>query len=313
MAQTSTAARQIKRRKNGDYIRSSRGDKIFHGINLFIMIVLLSFFLYPLLNMFSISLSNEYAVLRAQVTFYPIGFNPQAYNLIFQSTELWRSIGNSIFVALVGCVSSLVMLSVAAYPMAFGEFYGKKLYTYMILFTMWFSGGIIPMFLTIMKLGLYDSLWSLIFNGMITAYYVVIVRSYFHSIPISVVESARIDGANDFRILFQLIIPLSKPVLATVALWVIVGHWNDYLNSLLFLSSKQNYTLQLVLKEMVLNAESSIYNISMSSTATTGGAAALGQQVRNAVLVVSMIPMCILYPFVQRYFISGLMLGSVKG
>ena len=173
--------------------------------------------------------------------------------------------------------------------------------------------GIIPTFLTIRQLGLHDTLWSLIVNSMLVAYNVVIVRSYFQSIPQSVVESARIDGANDYLILFKLIIPLSKPVLATVALWVIVGHWNDYLNSLLFLSSRHNYTLQLVLKELVLNAEASIHNISMSSDSSTSGAAALGQQMRNGVLVVSMIPMIILYPFVQRYFISGVMLGSVKG
>lgn len=306
-------ANQPKRKKSGDFIRRSRGEKIFGGVNLFLMILLLCFFLYPLLNMLSISCSNEYAVLRAEVTFFPIGFNPQAYEMIFRTQELWRSVANSLFVALVGCVSSLIMLSLAAYPLAFAKFYGKKIYTFLILFTMWFNGGIIPTFLTIMQLGLYDSLWSLIFNSMVSAYYVVIVRSYFSSIPISVVESARIDGANDFKILFQLILPLSKPVLATVALWVIVGHWNDYLNALLFISSKENYTLQLVLKELVLNADSSIYNISMSSTVSTGGAVALGQQVRNAVLVVAMIPMVILYPFVQRYFVSGIMLGSVKG
>jgi len=313
MAQAVTAVKKPKRKKGGDFIRRSRGEKIFSAFNLLIMILLLCFFLYPLLNMLSISCSNEYAVLRAEVTFYPIGFNPQAYNMILASEDIWRSVGNSTFVVVVGCVSSLIMLSMAAYPLAFAKFYGKKVYTSIILFTMWFSGGIIPTFLTIMKLGLYDTLWSLIFNSMISAYYVVIVRSYFASIPISVVESARIDGANDFKILFKLILPLSKPVLATVALWVIVGHWNDYLNALLFISSKKNYTLQLVLKELTLNAESSTYNISMTSSSTTGGAAALGQQVRNAVLVVAMIPMCILYPFVQRYFVSGIMLGSVKG
>ena len=149
-------------------------------------------------------------------------------------------------------------------------------------------------------------------NLLMSAYYVVIVKSYFQSIPVSIVESARIDGANDFRILFQLIIPLSKPVLATVSLWVIVSHWNDYLNPLMFLSSRENYTLQLILKELVLNAESSIHNVSMVSTSATGGAAALGQQTRNAVLVVAMLPMIVLYPFVQRYFVSGVMLGSVK-
>jgi putative aldouronate transport system permease protein len=121
------------------------------------------------------------------------------------------------------------------------------------------------------------------------------------------------DGANDFLILFRLILPLSKPVLATVSLWIIVGHWNDYLHPMLFLANRSKYTLQLVLKELVLNAEASIHNISVTGDATTSGAAALGQQVRNGVLVVSMIPMVILYPFVQRFFISGVMLGSVKG
>lgn len=314
MAQSTVSSRGIKKkRRHGDFIKRSRGEKVFSFINAAFMLLMLCFFLYPLLNMISISLSNEYAVLRADVTFYPIGFNPQAYNLIFKSNDLWRSFGNSVFVAAVGCACSLVTLCIAAYPLAFGQFYGKKLYTFLILFTMWFSGGTIPMFLTIMDLGLYDSLWSLILNSMVTAYYVVIVRSYFLSIPASIVESARIDGANDFRILFRLIVPLSMPVLATVALWVVVGHWNDYLNALLFLSKREHYTLQLILKELVLNAESSIHNISMVSTSTTGGAAALGQQTRNAVLVVAMIPMCILYPFVQRYFVSGLMLGSVKG
>lgn len=309
---SSTVVRKPARKSHG-FIRRSRGEKIFNVCNIVFMVIFLAFILYPLLNMISISMSNEYAVLRAEVTFYPKGFNAQAYELIFQSTELWRSVFNSLFVAIVGCLCSLLLLSLAAYPLAFGDFYGKKAFNALILFTMWFSGGIIPTFLTIIQIGLYNSLWSLIVNGMLTAYNVVIVRSYFDSIPVSIVESAHIDGANDFRILFQLVLPLSKPVLATVALWVIVGHWNDYLNPLIFLSDRANYTLQLTLKEMVLNAESSIHNISMAKANTTGGAAALGQQVRNAVLVVSMIPMVILYPFVQRFFIGGVMLGSVKG
>ncbi|NCB35163.1 MAG: carbohydrate ABC transporter permease [Clostridia bacterium] len=304
----------LKRKKPSRYfIRQSRGEKVFGAANIMFMLFMLVIFLYPLLNMFSISVSNQYAILRAEVSFFPRGFDTVSYKLIFANQDIWRSIGNSLFVALAGCALSLLLTCVAAYPLAFGDFYGKKLFNILILFTMWFNGGIIPTFLTIRQLGLHDTLWSLIVNSMLVAYNVVIVRSYFQSIPQSVVESARIDGANDYLILFKLIIPLSKPVLATVALWVIVGHWNDYLNSLLFLSSRHNYTLQLVLKELVLNAEASIHNISMSSDSSTSGAAALGQQMRNGVLVVSMIPMIILYPFVQRYFISGVMLGSVKG
>jgi putative aldouronate transport system permease protein len=295
------------------FIRRSRGERIFSVCNAIFMLFMLCIILYPLLNMVSISMSNQFAILRAEVTFYPRGFDLSTYHLIFANMDLWNSIANSLFVAFVGCVTGLILTCIAAYPLAFGDFYGKKLYNILILFTMWFNCGIIPSFLTIRQLGLYDSLWALILNSALVAYNVVIVRSYFQSIPLSVVESARIDGANDYLILFKLIIPLSKPVLATVALWLIVGHWNDYLNSLVFLSSRQHFTLQLILKELVLNAEASIHNVSVASDITTSGAAALGQQMRTGVLVVSMIPMVILYPFVQRYFISGVMLGSVKG
>ena len=302
-----------RKKHQRDFIRRNRGEKAFDMANLLFMLLMCALFLYPLLNMLSISMSNQFAVLRASITFYPIGIDLSSYKMIFENRDLWNSILNSIFVALVGCVLSLLLTSLASYPLAFGDFYGKKAFNFFILFTMWFNGGIIPTFLTIRQLGLYNSLWALIINSMLTAYNVVIMRSYFQTVPLSIVESARMDGANDFLILFRLIIPLSKPVLATVALWIIVGHWNDYLNSLLFLSSRSNYTLQLVLKELVLNAEASIHNISVASDTTTSGAAALGQQVRNGVLVVSMIPMVILYPFVQRYFITGVMLGSVKG
>ncbi len=302
-----------KKKKLYGGIQRSKGEKIFSVFNTLFMLLMLIIFLYPLLNMLSISLSKDYAVLAGKVTFYPVGFNTSTYEMIFENKDLWRSIGNSAFVSGIGCVLSLIALSVAAYPLAFGDFYGKKLYNALIMFTMWFNAGIVPLFLTISKIGLYDSLWALIVNGLISAYNVVIIRSYFQSIPMSIIESARIDGANDFRILFQMVIPLAKPVMATVALWIIVGHWNDYLNSLMFLSTRSNYTLQLVLKELVLNAEASIHNISAAGSASSvAGSAAIGQQMKNGVLVVAMIPMIIIYPFAQKYFVAGVTVGSVK-
>ena len=311
---TAVHAKHEKRRYEQDFIKRSRGEKIFNVCNIIFMVFLLVFLLYPVLNVAAISVSNETQVMAANVTFYPIGYNPQAYTTIFKDHDLWRSIGNTVFVAGVGCVLSLVALSIAAYPLAFGRFYGKTLYTMLIMFTMWFQGGIVPMFLTMQGLGLYDSLWALILNSLISAYNVVIIRSYFNSIPMSVIESARIDGANDFRILFQLVIPLSKPVLATVALWIIVGHWNDYMNPLILVSSKSNQTLQLQLKSLVLAAESSTSNLStLSKSEAMKGVAALNTQIKNAVLVVSMVPMIAIYPFIQRFFVSGVMLGSVKG
>jgi putative aldouronate transport system permease protein len=293
-------------------IRYTQGERIFNAANYTIMVLLLAAFLYPLLNMAAISLSSDVPVLRSEVTVYPIGFTTAPYAKIIANAALWRSILNSLFVAFAGCALSLVAVSVAAYPLAFADFWGKKVYTMLIIFTMWFQGGIIPTFMTIRNLHLHNSLWSLIVNGLLTAYYVVIARSYFQSIPPSMVESARIDGAHDYRILFQIIIPLSKPVLATIALWIIVGHWNDYLNPLIFLADRNKYTLQLVLKEIVLNSESSLYGLSAAASSNFTGVADLGPQVRNAALVISMIPMIIFYPFVQRYFVSGIMLGAVK-
>lgn len=300
------------KRKNSRFIRLSTGEKVFNTVNVILMLIMLALFLYPLLNMVSISISSDAHVLRGDVTFYPKGFSVIAYDLIFSNRIIWKSIFNSFFVAGVGCLISMVSLCVAAYPLAFGDFFGKKFYHLFILFTMWFSGGIIPTFMTIRWLGLINSLWSLIINAMIVAYYVVIVRSYFVSIPRSIVESAYMDGANDYVILFRLIMPLAKPVLATVALWVIVDHWNDYLNPLLFISSREQYPLQLVLKEVVLESQSSMYGLSAAMT-TDNGVAAIGQQTRNAVLVVSMVPMIVIYPFLQKYFVSGIMLGAVKG
>lgn len=313
---TAVKAKAPKQKKHvpaNNYIKRSTGDKIFDTANVIFMFLLLLFFLYPVLNVVSISMSAERYVLAADVTFYPKGFDPQAYNAIFSDPELWNSMFNTIFIAGVGCVLSLVGCCIAAYPIAYGDFYGKKLYTYIIIFTMWFQAGIVPLFLNIQGLGLYNSPWALILNGLITAYNVTIIRSYFQSIPFSIIESARIDGAGDYRILLQFIIPLSKPVLATVALWIIVGHWNDYLNPLILLSEQKKETLQIFLKRLVLESETSTSNLASANAANNKGVAALSQQLKNGVLVVSMVPMIILYPFLQKFFVSGVTLGAVKG
>lgn len=313
---TAVKAKAPKQKKNvpaNSFIKRSAGDKIFDTANVIFMLALLLFFLYPVLNVASISVSAERFVLAADVTFYPKGFDPHVYKSIMGDPEMWNAMLNTIFIAGVGCVLSLVGCCIAAYPIAYGDFYGKKLYTYIIIFTMWFQAGIVPLFLNIQGLGLYNSPWALILNGLITAYNVTIIRSYFQSIPFSIIESARIDGAGDYRILLQFIIPLSKPVLATVALWIIVGHWNDYLNPLILLSDQKKETLQIFLKRLVLESETSTSNLASANAANNKGVAALSQQLKNGVLVVSMTPMIVLYPFLQKFFVSGVTLGAVKG
>lgn len=307
-----TEAKKTHARKSGSFLAPTPGERIFNACNLGLMILLLLVFLYPFLNLISISLSGNSQVLRGEVTFYPKNVSLVAYEKVFANKALWSSFFNSATIAVMGCVCSVIALCVTAYPLAFSNFYGKRLYNFLILFTMWFSGGMIPTFLTIKQLNLLDSKWALVLNSLVSAYNVIIVRSYFAGIPLSLVESSRIDGANDLRILFRVVIPLSKPVVATVALWIIVGHWNDYFYPLMFMTKFENKTLQMVLKDIVLQANASMYDVSTANSAD-GAVAAVSEQVRNAVLFVSMLPMLALYPLLQRYFVSGIMLGAVKG
>jgi len=286
-------------------------ERTFDILNVVFLSALGLTFLYPFVNMIAISLSGSLNVLRGEITFYPIGMNLGAYEMVLANKALWRSYANTITIAGLGCGCSLLALSFAAYPLAFSNFYGKRIYNFLILFTMWFSGGMIPTFLVIQNLGLVDSKWALVLNLLLSGYYVIIVRSYFEGIPLSLVECSRIDGANDFQILFRVVIPLSKPVLATVALWVIVAHWNDYFYPLMFIRKFENQTLQMVLKDIVLKSDAMMYE--MTSSGGLDAIGAVSDQVKNAVLFVSLAPMLMIYPFLQRYFVGGVMLGAVKG
>lgn len=302
----------VKQAKHsGRFLKPTPGERVFDTFNVIFLFALGLTFLYPFINMIAISFSGSSNVLRGEVTFYPLNFNVGAYEMVFTNKALWRAYANTVTIAGLGCVSSLLALSFAAYPLAFSSFYGKKIFNFMILFTMWFNGGMIPTFLVIQSLGLVDSKWALVLNLLVSAYYVIIVRSYFESIPMSLVESSRIDGANDFRILFRVVMPLSKPVLATVALWIIVAHWNDYFYPLMFIKKFENQTLQMLLKDIVLKADAAMYD--MTPPDSLDAVAAVSDQVKNAVLFVSMAPMLAIYPFLQRYFVGGVMLGAVKG
>ncbi len=290
--------------------------KAFDIVNVIFLGLLTLIVLYPVLNIVSISVSSDTAVMTNKVTFYPVGFDLDAYQQIFTNKSLLRSFGNTVFVASMTCVLSLVLTSLAAYPLAFSNFIGKKFYTMMLIFTMWFSGGTIAIYLVVRNLNLLDSLWAPVLTPVLSAYNVIVMRSFFESIPMSLVESAKIDGANEFTILFRIIVPLSKPAVALIALWVIVMQWNSYLGPLLYLNDINKYTLQLVLRDIVMNSASDLYGMSTTTQTGTGGDvtsySAISEQTKNAVVFVSMLPMLVLYPFLQKYFVKGIMLGAVK-
>ena len=258
------------------------------------------------------SFSESNSILRGEVSFYPKGFTTTGYADVFSNSHIWRSYFNTFYVAILGCIASVTMNCMAAYPMAFGKFRGKKLYVFMIVFTMWFGGGLIPTYLVVSKLGLANTHAALILTALCAPYYIIILRTFFMSIPYSLIESVKLDGANDLQCLVHIVLPLSKAAIATIALWVVVGHWNNFLSPLMYLNDRGLYTLQVVLHDIVIQASGAMYEIA-DSAQNGDGTLTIPQQVQNAVIVVSMIPMLVIYPFVQKYFVKGVMLGSVKG
>lgn len=293
--------------------RKTSSQKIFMICNTVFMILFMGIVLYPVLNILAISLSEDTPVLTGRVSFYPIGLDLTAYEKAFSNKLLLSSYTNTIIVAVAGSAFSLILTSLAAYPLAFCDFYGKKLISFLIMFTMWFSAGIIPTFMVVRSLGLVNSLFSLILVNVISAYHTIILRNYYESIPSSLVESAYLDGANDFRVLIEIITPMAKPALAIILLWCIVGHWNAFFEPLIYVNDTDKYTLQLVLRDIVVEATGTeIYGIS-TSTMDGSSHSAISAQTKNAVVFLAMLPMLVIYPFLQKYFVTGIMIGAVKG
>ena len=288
-------------------------QKCFTVFNTLFMIIFMILILYPVLNILAISLSEDTAVLTGSVTFYPMGLDLSAYEKAFTNRLLLSSYMNTVLVAVTGCIFTLIFTSMAAYPLAFCDFYGKKVVSFMIMFTMWFSAGMIPSFMVVKTLGLVNNLASLVIVSLISAYNTIILRNYYESIPASLVESAYLDGANDFGVLAKIITPMAKPALAIIALWSVVGHWNDFFAPLIYINDTKKYTLQLVLRDIVLEASGTeLYG--MSTTTVEGSShSAISEQTKNAVVFLAMVPMLVIYPFLQKYFVKGMMLGAVKG
>lgn len=291
--------------------KMNRTDYLVEAVLVLIGLLICVCILYPILNILATSLSGDNYVLRGEVRLIPKGFTLSAYEEVLKNGSILRAFANSLYIALAGCVLSVLATFFAAYPIACCKFPGKKFYNIFVLIPMWFSGGMIPAYLCIQKLGLIDNYWSLILSSLISSYNVLILSSFLKGIPESLVESARIDGANDIQIMFRVIAPLAKASFATIGLWVIAGHWNAYFGPLLYITTSEKFTLQQVLQEIVLNANAIKFDLGSARPGQV--TVALADQLRYAVLIVSMVPMLIIYPFVQKYFVQGVTLGAVKG
>lgn len=294
------------------HYKRSFGSKLFDVVNIIILALLCLIILYPVYYMVIVSISDGYYVTRGMVHWVPMGVNIEVYKSIFNYKLFMRSYANTILYTALGTVINLIMTILCAYPLSRKELFGRNFFTALITFTMFFGGGLIPTFLLVTNLGLRDSMWALLLPGAISTYNMIVMRTSFQSIPNELNESAKLDGANDITILLRIILPLSTAVIATITLFYAVGHWNSYFSALIYLDDRSKYPLQLLLRNIVIQgADSEMLNSAgaMSDTAST----VVTQNYKYAAIVVAVLPILCVYPFVQKYFVKGVMIGSLKG
>lgn len=286
---------------------------MFDYINTAILILLSVIFLYPLLMTTGLSFSSAKALVGQNVILMSKGFTLQSYQAILSDPSILRYYLNTIIYAVTGTILSLMFTALLAYPLTVQEFRGKKLINVLLLITMFFGGGMIPTYLTIRNLQMINTIWAMILPGAISAWNVIMFVNFFNTIPESLKESATIDGANHLRILFSIVIPLSKALMATIALFTIVGFWNDYFNAMLYLESTSKMPIQIFLRKILINMEINEGNMQNNDIGKLLDMVnANPRTVKAAATIVTIIPIICVYPFLQKYFTKGMMLGAVK-
>lgn len=291
-------------------IRKPSDERAFDFFVYVIAAIIIIIVLYPLLFIVSASFSDPSRVLNGDVWLLPKGVTLEAYKSILHNDKIWTGYRNTIVYTVVGTVINIIMTILAAYPLSRPDLPGRGTIMVLITLTMFFGGGLIPTYLLVKELGMVNTMWALIVPGAIATYNLIVMRTYFQSsIPWELQEAAHMDGCSNWRLLVSIILPLSKPILAVMVLFYAVGHWNSYFAALIYIRDEALHPLQLVLREILM----------ISQSAGEGGSIGLEDQIllaesiKFAVIIVSTLPVLIMYPFVQRHFVKGVMIGSLKG
>ncbi len=291
-------------------MKRTRGEKIFNWINIALLVALAFLSLYPFIYVFSMSLSTAAEANRDGLHLYPRDISFDAYKAVFTNPAIWIGYVNAIFRTVVGTALTVVVTCLCAYPLSKKHLPGRRPILFAMLITMLFQGGLVPMYLLINGIGLIDSLWVYVLPVLTSAFNIILVKNFFEAIPESLEEAACIDGAGPWRTLFQIYVPLSKPILATVALWTAVMHWNMWFDALLYINDENKLVLQMFLRRIVVENSTQLIEQGLVNPDVTQFTA---ETIKAATVVVTILPMLALYPFVQRYFVKGIMVGGVKG
>ncbi|MFE6074178.1 carbohydrate ABC transporter permease [Paenibacillus sp. NPDC057886] len=285
-------------------------DRIFTIFNYTFLILLVIVTLYPLLYVLFASLSDSAQLLANKgLLWKPVGFSLEAYKSVLANPGIATGFRNTLFILVFGVIVNLFMTALGAYVLSRKNVMWNKVFMFFIVFTMFFGGGLIPLYLVVKGVGLLDTLWSTILPFAISTFNLIIMRTSFMGIPDSLEESAKIDGANHFTILFRIIIPLSMPVIAVMILYYAVDKWNGWFYASVFIKSRELFPLQLVLREILIANSTE----SMSAGASAGDRFQIGETIKYATIMVATIPILSIYPFLQRFFVKGVMVGSLKG
>jgi putative aldouronate transport system permease protein len=289
----------------------SGGERTFDIILIAISIIILLIIAYPLYFVIIASFSEPEAVLGGNISFWPVGFNLESYKMILNEEKIWIGYKNSILYAVLGTGINLILTTLTAYPLSRKEMPYRNAVTFVITFTMLFSGGMIPIYMVVRGLSLTDTIWAMVIPNAISTYNMLVMKNYFQSnIPEELHEAAAIDGCGHFQSLLRVVLPLSTPIIAVITLFYAVGHWNAFFNAIIYLRDQSLYPLQIILREIMLQ----------NSLEAVGGdmvgmyeKVMRGETMKYAVILVASAPVLMLYPFVQKYFVKGIMVGAVKG
>ncbi|MBB6729839.1 carbohydrate ABC transporter permease [Cohnella zeiphila] len=298
-------------------IRETERDKIFLACNYIYVFLAFLIVFYPLVYMISASVSDPKEVASGAMWLWPKGITLEGYKRVFENSNIWTGYGNTILYTVVGTAVNLLVTLPAAYAMSRKDFVGRNFFMAMFMVTMFFSGGLVPTYLLVKQLGMMNTMWAVVVPSAASIWNIIVSRTFFQSsIPKELQEAAQIDGCTNMRLFLKIVLPLSMPIIAVMALYYGVGNWNSYFSALIYLNDAGKYPLQLVLRQILVLQEMAAQGggaIDTSTAAAMNSKAEIAALVKYAVIIVATVPVIAIYPFLQRYFVQGVMIGSVKG
>ncbi|HOJ12101.1 MAG TPA: carbohydrate ABC transporter permease [Clostridiales bacterium] len=294
------------------YSNHTKGDYIFDIVNTTLLILVLLIVLYPLIFVVSASFSDPLEILDGKVWLLPKGFTLEGYKRVFSNNDIMTGYKNTIIYTLLGTFVNLVMTIAGAYPLSRKDFYGRNIIMLLFTFTMFFSGGLIPTYLIIRKLNMVNKIWVLVLPGAVSMYNLIITKTFFQStIPLELQEAAVIDGCSNIKILLKIVLPLSIPIIAVMTIFYGVAHWNAFFDALIYITDRKKFPLQLILREILIqNQMDEMMNSDIENLAQQ---MMMAEVIKYAVVIVASVPVLMLYPFLQKYFVKGVMIGAIKG